>query len=82
MIKEQKNPLLVEDKNILALIVKIELALQAYLARVKLHKQAPIALEVTQSKKAVMPVNLEKALALEIQTPKRHAASVVVSNKQ
>ena len=69
-------------KNILALTVRIVLALQAYRVKVKPHKPVPTDLELTPQKKAATPVNRVKVRVLEIQTPIHHVASAVVSNKQ
>lgn len=78
MIAVPRSRLVVVARNLPAPIVKIELALQVYLAKVRLHRQAPTVFVPTQLKKAVMPVNLKVAkpariLALETQTPTPHA---------
>ena len=68
-------------KNILALTVKIELARQVYLVKVKAHKPVPIDLLAKQTIKAPM-LNLAKAqktLVLEIAKAQPHVVSDVES---
>ncbi len=74
MIGEPKSHLTAEDKNLLALIVKIELAHQVCLAKVKQRKLVQTAFVLIVLRKAVMQVNQKvKAQALEIQIPTHHA---------
>ena len=75
-----KNHLLVVDKNIQALIVKIVPALQACLAKAKQHKPVQTVFAVIQLKKVAMQVKA-KAQASETQIPTLHAALDVVSNQ-
>jgi len=68
LILELKNHFKIEDKNLLALIVKTELVLQVYLAKVKRHKLAQINFALAVLREALFQKNqiIQKTLALEI----------------
>ena len=70
-------------KNILALTVKIVRALQAYPNKVKMHKQAPLDLEIVApaSRALLANQNTPKMLASEIVKPPHHAVFVAVNNR-
>lgn len=81
MIPVLKSHLLAEDKNTLALTVKIERVHLAYLARAERLKPVPINSEQKQLKKVATQVShLVKILVSETQIP-THLEALAAGNR-